>query len=94
MTEFQEYRQTTNSSVFKKLHKRFHTDCSYCAWHGPYSENDCWKGYTLNPNNRNLSRFPNWKLCSKNKKQWMKKNFIFEEQVMYRTGEKYQKILW
>ena len=28
-----EYEETSNSSVWRKLHKRFHARCSYCKWH-------------------------------------------------------------
>jgi len=28
-----EYEVTDNSSVWRKLHKRFHANCSYCKWH-------------------------------------------------------------
>ena len=30
----EEYKETDNSSVWRKLHKRFHARCSICPWHG------------------------------------------------------------
>ena len=79
---FNEYRETTNSYVFNRLHKQYHASCDRCKWHGYCSENKAWDDYYY----RDYSEFPeetskfgrtpsypNWKLVSKNKKQWMKK---------------------
>ena len=66
-----EYKTTTNRTVYNKLHKIKNASCSFCRWHGPTSENDSWTwygGYRINK-----IKYPNWKLVSKNKKQWMKK---------------------
>ncbi len=71
----EEFKTTTNSSVYKKLYKEHHAGCSFCRWHPNFyhfSENDVWESYYLNEN-KSTSNKPNWKLVSKNKKQWMKK---------------------
>lgn len=70
MKKGQEYKTTTNRTVYNRLRKEKLSYCSYCKWHGNFyhlSENDQWKSYWLQGTK------PNWKLVSKNKKQWMKK---------------------
>jgi hypothetical protein len=79
MKSIQEYTTTVNRSVYNKVHKERHARCSYCKWHGPHSENDSWKCYYKSDyNGKAKEKYPNWKLVSKNKKQWMKKTLIFE----------------
>jgi hypothetical protein len=80
MRTFNEYRETTNSSVFRKLHKIRYASCSYCSWHprtfDHSSENDQWDSYYIDfhpDEKRNYTKIPSWKLCSKNRKQWMHK---------------------
>jgi hypothetical protein len=75
-----EYKTTTNSRVYKILHKETHASCSYCPWHsrwfGCHNENDCWKNYYRDSDDdytKQKKTLPNWKLVSKNRKQWMKK---------------------
>ena len=85
-TEFQErirkrgeYKTTTNSSLFRKLHKLQHAHCSYCTWHprkfGQFNENSDWRFYCVDMTSegRTQTRLPNWKLCSRNRKQWQQK---------------------
>lgn len=80
MKPMQEYNTTTNSSVYRKLYKEKNASCSYCKWHGPSSENGRWDCYFKNAwKGKKKAKYPNWKLVSKNKKQWMKKTLIFEE---------------
>lgn len=60
-----DYKTTTNSSVYNKIHKEVHANCSYCRWNCGCNSRD--KFYSFE------GRIPNWKLSTKNKKQWMKK---------------------
>jgi len=79
MRTYLKYRETTNSALYRKLHKVQHSSCSYCKWHPSFyhsSENDRWKWYRIY---KEESKYPNWKLCSKNKKQWMKKKLRYIE---------------
>ena len=84
MRNFEEYRSTTNRYVYNRIHKELHASCSHCSWHqkdfGHYSENGAWKWYSCGAIERTgkQDNFPNWKLVSKNKKQWMKKPLKFE----------------
>ena len=98
MRIYQEYRETTNSSLFRKLHKSIHASCDYCSWHGYSSENKSWKWYHVyledekdtywrKAKKKGEGRFPNWKLVSKNKKQWMKKPLIQEKTWDSRTQD-------
>lgn len=72
-----ELNTTTNNYVYNRLYKQ-HLEatgkirCSWCVFHGSNSENDSWEFYGQYSYQRPTS-FPNWKLVSKNRKQWMKK---------------------
>jgi len=69
---------TTNRSVFNREYKEYLSyirggiSCGYCRYHrGENNTNRFYGGY-LKDCNINTIRFPNWKLVSKNTKQWMK----------------------
>ena len=87
MRVYQEYRETTNSPLYRKLHKIVNASCSHCKWHGYHSENKVWTHYHVyvkdveavnwrRQKKKGEGKFPSWKLVSKNKKQWMKKPFF------------------
>ena len=68
---------TTNRSEFNRAyknyleHKKNGIHCSYCKYHR--GENRTTKFYGgINKIDENEIRHPNWKLVSKNRKQWMK----------------------
>ena len=78
----EEYKKTTNRAVFNKLHKFMlekHREihCAYCSYHR--GENDERKYYgevrSWMRNKESTFRYPNWKLASKKKKQWMNGTF-------------------
>jgi len=80
----QEYKKTTNSSVFRKLHKYIlekdgDIRCSRCSYHRGENDYRKWYGKITSetvvncPKKWGKIRRPNWKLVSKNSKQWMKK---------------------
>ena len=65
---------TTNRGEFNRAYKvcleqKGKIRCSYCKYHD--NENSTDKGYG-GYNDKGIT-YPNWKLVSKNKKQWMKK---------------------
>ena len=33
MKKIDEYKETTNNSVYNKLHKLYNAACAYCGWH-------------------------------------------------------------
>lgn len=84
MSKFKELKCTTNRYVYNRLYKLWledkgHIHCSLCGYNR--GENDTRKLYGSPVNVRQLinkgkpakDRYPNWKLVSKNRKQWMKK---------------------
>ena len=75
MKNIDEYRTTNNNSVYNKAKKEVldHLGlihCSRCSYNR--GDNDKRKYYHVD------GRRPSWKLCTKNKKQWMPKNFKYE----------------
>lgn len=100
-----ELRTTTNSAVFKKLYKGKVSPGCYTKWHGYHSDHDPWPGYyAFAPKHGHhevihwvhRGKYPNWKLVSKNKRQWMKKklyirrHFNQQRQAFYN----YMSIYW
>lgn len=64
MRTFDEFRLTTNSNVYRRLHKQALANktglCTYCGYHsGPDNFDGFWGPH------------PSWKLTSRKKKQWM-----------------------
>ena len=81
-------KETTDNKTYKCAHKRIYGRCWICPYHGTFWSNCSdirWNHYyyyndeTLGPDARRFHNPPNWKLVSKNKKQWMRKKFIFNE---------------
>lgn len=99
MRKTNEFKTTVNRSVYNKLYKRKNASCPFCKWHGPTSENDRWKWYGLyqkyNGGKKvweDYFKHPNWKLVSKNRKQWMKKPIKKIEDKI--NGIKYVEFKW
>lgn len=82
---------TSNRSVYNRSRKVYletkgKIHCAWCKYHS--CENDTNKYYgTLFPIDGNI-RYPNWKLVSKNEKQWMVKPVI-RKKKHYRFFEDY-----
>jgi len=85
MKKYQEYRETTNSRVYRLRHKEVHASCSFCKWHPTFwqpSENQRYKSFHRYENGSKRgwterpTKCPSWKLVSKNRKQWMPKKFF------------------
>lgn len=77
-------KETTNRGEFNRAYKRAleheaKIHCDRCRYHrGENYTGNGYGGYVLNGyvhrNNGHLNmKYPNWKLVSKNRKQWMKK---------------------
>ena len=69
-----EYRTTTNSSVYNKLHKQVLQKegkicCSYCKYHKHENKTNKWYGI-MDLIHISINRYPSWKLASKKDKQW------------------------
>ena len=68
-----ELETTTNRWLFNRLYKEANASCSYCKWHtNDNSTNKLYGGWVSGQFKKGLT-YPSWKLCSKNRKQWMKK---------------------
>lgn len=81
---------TTNRGEFNRAYKRQldqtgEISCSRCAFHNGDNEDHKWYGGHYSGKHRKyLVRYPNWKLVSKNKKQWMKKPIkIVESELLH-----------
>ncbi len=76
MRRFTEYKETTNTHVYKRIHISNVTGCCLnCAKRGRrqyyYERYD-------NTDNKLDAKIPSWKLVSKNRKQWMNKPIKFK----------------
>lgn len=97
MRKIQEFKETTNSRVYRLLNKEVYSSCSFCRWHPNFwhpSENQKYKfmHYFENIYTDNIEGVYdhyNWKLSSKNKKQWMKKNYNMVKKRMYHSDSQY-----
>jgi len=78
--KFEIYRTTNNRSTYNKIKKNQECSCPICRWHeGCNNRNEHYGGYEGKP-----LRYPNWKLISKNKKQWMKKTNLKKDLTIIR----------
>ena len=80
---------TTNRYEFNRSYKHSLANkriisCSYCRYHrGENRTNEYYGGYE-----EDGIKYPNWKLVSKNKKQWMVKTIVFKrEPNKYRNND-------
>jgi hypothetical protein len=89
-------KSTINRSVFNRAYK-LHLEktgkirCSYCPYHKGenFSSKKYYGGYGDN------ITYPNWKLATKNSKQWMKKeNVKYIREVSKYSGRMYLEIIF
>ena len=81
MKAYKRLKTTTSRSDFNKLYKRSLENrgkirCSWCPYHGGENDTKEWFGsinWWKKPTVIVRTKYPNWKLVSKNKKQWMNK---------------------
>lgn len=97
-----EYNETSNRSVYNKARKRILENdakihCSYCGYHR--GENNRNHYYAIDENapdewtKKYFNRTPSWKLATKNRKQWMIKNYKLKSMRHYRTNHEYFEIV-
>jgi hypothetical protein len=88
---------TTNRSEFNRAykdylaHKSNGISCSYCKYHR--NENGAGRGYYGSYGGHGI-KYPNWKLVSKNRKQWMKKPIKVITVVRIEHNRTYTTIDW
>jgi len=92
MRKFEEYKTTTNRRVYNLLHKEVNANCSFCKWHPTFwrgSENQRYKNmHCYEDGNKvgwdeSIKHYYNWKLSTKNRKQWMTKKYKAVRKPMY-----------
>ena len=72
-------KETTDRRTYNRVKKNLYAICPRCPWHSNF-----WRDCIDNPyihmymedGASQIKNHPNWKLVSKNRKQWMKKRFI------------------
>lgn len=73
--------ETTSRSEYNKVYKRYLENsgkihCSFCSYHRGENDTRKWYGSTRfwsEDGEKSRVKYPSWKLVSKNRKQWMKK---------------------
>ena len=89
---------TTNRGEFNRAYKTYleHRNngigCSYCRYHR--GENRTTKYYGTIGNGGSELKHPNWKLVSKNRKQWMRKPIKFKVKYFGGYSRDYTEITW
>ena len=79
MKRYRCLKETTDRRTYNLVKKNLYAVCARCAWHPSF-----WRSCYDNPyadaykvdGSDLINNPPNWKLVSKNRKQWMKKRFI------------------
>ncbi|OQP41095.1 hypothetical protein A4H97_15985 [Niastella yeongjuensis] len=72
-------KETTDSRTYNLVRKELYAACSRCPWHPTFWRTCIDNPYTpmyMENDTRQIRNHPNWKLVSRNRKQWMKKRFI------------------
>ena len=88
---------TTNRGEFNRAykdylaHKSNGISCSYCKYHR--NENGAGRGYYGSCGGHGI-KYPNWKLVSKNRKQWMKKPIKIITVIRIEHNRTYTTINW
>ncbi len=99
--------ETTNRGEFNRAYKFYleHSgkiSCSYCRYNRGENSNQKWYGGYLyddmeicrGKRKGTNTRFPNWKLVSKNKKQWMEKPIKMKKRYFGGYTRIYIDIVW
>jgi hypothetical protein len=86
---------TDHRRVYNIVLKALYADCGYCPWHANFWRNctDAVYIHFFYEDGKHFRNYPNWKLVSKNRKQWMKKNFKKREEKML-NGTMYIEFYW
>jgi len=87
-------RKTYNRAYKKHLYKKGKINCTYCPYNRGENRGGNWyAGVWKSKSKKYDIKHPSWKLATKNRKQWMKKNVRFEE-VIQIYGHRYIKVIW
>jgi hypothetical protein len=86
--------ETTNRGEFNRRYKKYLENvgkirCTRCKYHINENNEEKWYGGF---DDLKSVRFPNWKLVSKNRKQWMKKHIKIKTEVSKISNKIYYEI--
>lgn len=90
---------TTNRGEFNRAYKRYlehkknGIHCSYCKYHRCENKTSKWYGGFIDDEKENI-RYPSWKLATKNRKQWMKKDLKIKKEKTRISDKEYIDITW
>lgn len=91
---------TTNRSEFNRAykiyleHRKNGIHCSFCKYHRGENRTTKWYGGFIDDKKEKI-RYPNWKLVSKNRKQWMEKQTKISKEKLTRLSKReYIDITW
>lgn len=85
-------KTTTNRRAYNVANKHLHAQCERCRWHANFWRHCIEQDYKMMyyigpldeiPERSKLVHIYNWKLVSKNKKQWMKKKKLLVRSKNY-----------
>ena len=100
MRNIEALKTTTNRGEFNRAYKKYlevskgEIHCSYCRYHrGENKTSNYYGGYERTNGHMSIT-FPNWKLVSKNRKQWMKKSIKINEEICRWSKRRYIDITW
>ena len=98
---------TINRSEFNRAYKTYlertgKIHCSYCGYHNNENSKKKWYGGFIYDNIKTYHgkrketniKYPNWKLVSKNPKQWMDSSIKVVTKTICWSGKKYIDITW
>ena len=90
-------QKTANRGEFNRAYKMYLESkvkirCSYCGYHS--NENRTTKCYGVYVDEIKNVKYPNWKLVSKNRKQWMEKPIKITKEKWGFRKRLYVKITW
>lgn len=91
MRKIDEYKTTDNRSVYNKLHKFFNANCDRCRWNRGCNSTKQRKGFGGYDGNL---KYPSWKDCTKNRKQWQNKNLKIKKKTFRYSKDEYIEISW
>ncbi|QHS60914.1 hypothetical protein [Chitinophaga agri] len=78
-------KTTTHRGTYNRANINLYAQCNWCGWHGNFWSNCPEQGAKRmyyfgsmeeTPDRSKFRNIYNWKLVSKNKKQWMKKKLL------------------
>jgi hypothetical protein len=72
-------KETSHRRTYNLVRKELYAVCARCKWH-PGFWKSCWDNpyihMYMEDGTGQVKNYANWKLVSRNRKQWMKKRFI------------------